>query len=169
MKVTSYHGFGIHVNEDSGLFSIQKGWYTDEEPFTAPTLKKLKSLIDAFAKSNKGWTPRLMHKFDYQDTHLPANETVKVIGINKEGCFVIEEQTEDGTETNTVYGWAAEGNIIEIDPRNASIIAEIKALYDEMEALERKATVLSASLHRKTLRDLRAELGIVDNLDEFRT
>ncbi len=157
MKITRYFGFQIRLNQFNGHFHVG----TEGTAFQSATLQGCKDLIDEFRANNDNFTPFQMLDFTYS-RDLPAEELVTVLGVNKEGRFIIQEEDEDGYVGEDFVPPYDEKDYVLPSPETTEAIERMKIIDAQVDRLIEEAKVIRAALPGKTLADVRKENGIVD-------
>jgi hypothetical protein len=160
--ITTYYGFEIYLDDwgERGEFQATRG--SENNTLLADTFIKVKALIDEFVAANKGFEPLQLQHFTY-DYLLPDPEFYTVVGVDKYGRFIIEGE-EDGKKYRDEVVPSEEVAYIIPDERNEAIAEQIQALEAQQQVLQQQMEALHKTFHRKSLADVRAELGIADSL-----
>ena len=149
--IETYRGFDIEFDTNCGKFQCV---CTEENAKESTSFTVLKKFVDAYKKTNKDFKPFLVK----QTPDGYKSETLKVIGIRKDGRFVAENSKGDKIQISD-YG---SSKYMLLKPENEMAMNKLSELRakEEQQRAENNETrkLIISELNITTLEDYKKQL-----------
>lgn len=148
--IETYRGFEIYFDteDETFLFSSDDHTRTVEKRSYA----SIKKQVDDIIKENSTFVPFEVVRNPFEHGGLNQRERIRVVGIRKDGRFVIDGKKKGEFEQLSTYN---EKNWIKDIPENQPIFLQIASLEFEIEGLRKKIREQKDKLVIVTLEDLK--------------